>query len=136
LEERGHKLTLELPAQLMMKSDERRVKQIVMNLVSNALKFTEKGQITIRAALQGDQVAVSVSDTGYGIRAEDMPKLFQQFSRIYPEGQPLQEGTGLGLYLSQKLAKILGGEIKAESEFKKGSVFTLTLPLEYKGEGK
>jgi len=132
LEERGHKLTLDIPEKLLVRSDERRVKQIVMNLVSNAVKFMDKGKLTIRAAIKGGNVEVSVSDTGYGIRAEDMPKLFKQFSRIFTEGQPLQEGTGLGLYLSQKLAKILGGTIKAESVFGKGSIFTVTLPLEYK----
>ncbi|MFA5112850.1 MAG: transporter substrate-binding domain-containing protein [Candidatus Margulisiibacteriota bacterium] len=136
LEERGHKLTLDIPAKLPVKSDERRVKQIIMNLVSNAAKFMEKGEIVIRAAVKGNKVEVSVSDTGYGIRAEDMPKLFQQFSRIFTEGQPLQEGTGLGLYLSQKLAGILGGVIKAESEFKQGSTFTFILPLDRQGGKK
>lgn len=136
LEERGHKLTLDIPEKLPARSDERRVKQIIMNLVSNAAKFMEKGEIVIRVVVKGDKVAVSVSDTGYGIRVEDMPKLFQQFSRIFTEGQPLQEGTGLGLYLSQKLARILGGEIKAESEFKKGSTFTFVFPLDYQGGKK
>jgi signal transduction histidine kinase len=81
----------------------------------------------------GERVSISIKDTGVGVRTEDMSKLFKQFSRIMVEGQPLHEGTGLGLYLSQKLARVLGGEIKAESEFGKGSEFTFTLPLEYKG---
>jgi len=133
LEEKGDQLTLDIPEKLMIKSDERRIKQIVMNLVSNAIKFMGKGEITIRAGIKQDQVEVSVCDSGYGIQAENLPKLFKQFSRIFTDGQPQQEGTGLGLYLSQKLAKILGGVIKAESEFKKGSIFTVILPVEYKG---
>jgi signal transduction histidine kinase len=132
VEEKALKLSAEMPDKAAVKSDERRIKQIIMNLVSNAIKFTEKGEIGIRVTGNGNSVAISVKDTGIGIKEEDMPKLFKQFSRIMVEGQPLQEGTGLGLYLSQKLARVLGGEIKAKSEFGKGSEFTLTLPLEYK----
>lgn len=74
---------------------------------------------------------ISVSDTGIGIKKEDMYKLFKDFSRIPIKDRTI-EGTGLGLYLSQKIANLLGGDIRAESEFGKGSVFTLTLPLKYK----
>lgn len=136
LAERGHKLTLDLPEQLMVRSDERRVRQIVMNLVGNAIKFTDRGEIMVRAAQSGTEVSVAVSDTGYGIRHEDLPKLFRQFSRIHAEGQPLQEGTGLGLYLSQKLAGMLGGEIEVKSEPGKGSTFTFKVPVEYRGGAK
>ncbi len=132
LEEKGLKLNVDMPDKAAVKSDERRVKQIVMNMVSNAIKFTSKGEIGIRVEGSGERVSIIVTDTGVGIKKEDMSKLFKQFSRITVEGQPLQEGTGLGLYLSQKLARVLGGEIKAESEFGKGSVFTFTLPLEYR----
>jgi len=132
VEEKGLKLSVDMPDKTMIKSDERRVKQIIMNLVSNAIKFTEKGEIAIRVMGNGERVSISIKDTGMGVRTEDMSKLFKQFSRIIVEGQPLQEGTGLGLYLSQKLARVLGGEIKAESEFGRGSEFTFTLPLEYK----
>jgi len=132
-EEKALKISVEMPDKAAVKSDERRIKQIIINLVSNAIKFTDKGEIGIRVAGNGKRVLISVKDTGIGIKNEDMGRLFKQFSRILVEGQPLQEGTGLGLYLSQKLARVLGGEIKAESEFGKGSEFTLTLPLEYKG---
>jgi len=133
VEEKALKLRAEMPDKAVVKSDERRTKQIIMNLVSNAIKFTEKGEIGIRVEGSGAWVSITVKDSGIGIKETDMPKLFKQFSRIMVEGQPLQEGTGLGLYLSQKLARVLGGEIKAASEFGKGSEFTLTLPLEYKG---
>jgi signal transduction histidine kinase len=133
LKEKGLALKLDQPDKSMIRSDERRVRQVIMNLVSNAVKFTDKGEIGIRVTGNGERAAVSVKDTGVGIKAEDMGKLFKQFSRIIVPGQPLREGTGLGLFLSQKLASILGGEIKAASEFSKGSEFTLTLPIEHKG---
>lgn len=103
-----------------------------MNLLSNAVKFTDRGEIEIKVRKKDGRVEVSVRDTGIGIREEDMNKLFKAFSQIYVEGRPKQEGTGLGIYLSKKIAGLLGGEIKANSEFGTGSEFTFTLPLEYK----
>ena len=132
VDEKGLDLSLKMPEGLMIKGDERRVKQIVMNLVSNALKFTDKGKIEINVMEKDGMVEASVADTGIGMREEDMDKLFKQFSRIYTKDRPVAEGAGLGLYLSQKIAAILGGKIKAESKFGKGSVFTLTLPLKCK----
>jgi len=139
LKEKGLTLKLDQPDKLAMKSDERRVKQIIMNLVSNAVKFTDKGSIGIRVAGDlpagrhgGERISIAVKDTGMGIKAEDMGKLFKQFSRIIVPGQALREGTGLGLFLSQKLAGILGGKTDAASKFEQGSEFTLTLPIEYK----
>ncbi len=76
-------------------------------------------------------VEMSVRDSGSGIKKEDMDKLFNAFSQIPNQGK-IEEGTGLGLYLSKKNAYLLGGDIRAESEPGKGSVFTLTLPLKYK----
>jgi PAS domain S-box-containing protein len=113
-------LAIDLAAGLKIKSDRRRVKQIIINLLSNAVKFTEHGKITVEAARENDRIKVKVTDTGIGIRAEDRDKLFKQFSRIIIPGRPLQEGTGLGLYLSQKVAGMLGGEITAQSEIGRG----------------
>jgi len=134
INEKKLELTIDLPAGLKIKSDRRRVKQIIINLLSNAVKFTKHGKITVEAARENDKIKVKVTDTGIGIRAEDRDKLFKQFSRIIMPGRPLQEGTGLGLYLSQKVAGILGGEITAQSEIGKGSVFILELPYEIKTE--
>jgi len=128
-DEKNLKLPLEMPERLIIKSDERRTKQVIMNLVSNAVKFTDRGEIKIKVKKKDERVKVSVADTGIGIKKEDMEKLFKQFSRIYVEGKPVTEGTGLGLYLSKKIVVLLGGQLKAESEFGKGSVFTLTLPV-------
>jgi signal transduction histidine kinase len=132
--EKGLKLSFNVPEMLPIKSDRRRTKQVIVNLVSNAVKFTDRGEIEINVAKKDEIVEISVRDTGIGIRKEDMDKLFKAFSKIPVEDRPKQEGTGLGLYLSKKMADLLGGEIKAESEFGKGSVFTFTLPLSIGGE--
>jgi len=130
--EKGLKLSFEMPERLVIKSSKQRTKQVLMNFVSNAVKFTDKGKIEIKAAKKDGRMEVSVRDTGIGIKKEHMDKLFKAFSQIRVEGRPKQEGTGLGLYFSKKLADLLGGEIKAESEFGRGSEFTFTLPLESK----
>jgi PAS domain S-box-containing protein len=129
--EKGLKMPLKMPDRLVIESDERRVKQVLVNLVGNAVKFTDEGEIEIKAARMDGMVEVSVSDTGIGIRKEDMDRLFKPFSQV-PSEDRAKEGTGLGLYLSKKIAELLGGEIKAESELGKGSVFTFTLPLKYR----
>ncbi len=122
------KMSLKMPKRLVIKSDERRVKQVIVNLVGNAVKFTDKGKIDIKADKKDKMVEVSVKDTRIGIRQEDMDKLFGAFSQI-PVGGRTEEGTGLGLYLSKKIADLLGGEILAESKFGKGSTFTVRLPV-------
>jgi len=135
-EEKGLELSLEMHEKLVIKSDERRTKQVLINFVSNALKFTDKGKVEMKVAKKDGKVEVSVRDTGIGIKKETMPKLFKQFSRIHVKGAPIKEGTGLGLYLSKKIADLLGGDVSAESEFGKGSLFTFTLPIKYKGVKK
>jgi len=133
VDEKGLKLSLEMPERLTIKSDERRTKQVFMNLVSNAVKFTDRGEIVIKVAKKDERVEISVRDTGIGIEKKTMNKLFKAFSRIYTK-DTLKEGTGLGLYISRKMANLLGGELSAKSEFGKGSKFTFTLPLKYKEE--
>jgi PAS domain S-box-containing protein len=116
-------------------SDRRRVEQILINLVNNAVKFTEQG--TVRGAarrvrgeeLHGDFVEISVADTGIGMKPEDMGKLFIPFSQIDTGLTRSYEGTGLGLSICGKLVEMLGGTIRVESEWGKGSKFTFTLPL-------
>ncbi len=126
---KGLKISLKTPGRLVIRNDKRRTKQVLLNLLSNAVKFTDKGGIEIKLEKKDRRVEVSVRDTGVGIRQGDMDKLFTAFGKIDPGGWPLQEGTGLGLYLSQKIAKLLGGSIRAESEFGRGSKFTFILPL-------
>lgn len=125
---KGLSLTLDAPGRLLVTSDLQRVRQILVNLVGNAVKFTERGSVHISLGNKNGIAEVSVRDTGIGIKAEDMPKLFKSFSQITTTDIAKHEGTGLGLYLSKKLVNLLGGEIKAESEFGKGSVFSFAIP--------
>ncbi len=112
-------------------TDEGKVSQILRNLISNALKFTEQGEIRITAA--GDEVrhtlTVAVADTGIGIRAEDQTRIFEEFTQVDSPLQQRVKGTGLGLPLCKKLAVLLGGDVTVESQIGQGSVFRLTIPL-------
>ncbi len=109
-------------------SDRRRVEQILLNLVSNAVKFTETGEVTIECSAAGDWVKISVRDTGIGIKPEDLEHLFLPFRQIETGLDRRHEGTGLGLSICKHLVNLLGGEISAQSEPGKGSVFAFTLP--------
>ncbi len=134
--EKNLELITEVPQGIVLHHDKRRVKQVLMNLVSNAIKFTYKGSVKIAAKVAGDgYVEMSVSDTGIGIKEEDMYKLFEPFQQIDTSLTKKHEGTGLGLYLSRKLADLLRGKISAESQYGQGSQFMFTLPLRYKSEG-
>ena len=114
-----------------MFTDEGKVSQILRNLISNAIKFTDKGEIRVSATTDLDDGTVTfvVSDTGIGIRAEDMERIFDEFVQAKVPGNRKVKGTGLGLPLSRKLAELLGGTIRCESEFGKGSTFYATLPI-------
>lgn len=104
-----------------------RIRQIAENLLSNALKFTNEGSITLNAALENGQLHFSISDTGCGISREEQQRIFQEFTRLHnAQGQ---EGFGLGLAITRKLVLLLGGEIRIESEQGKGSCFHVYLPL-------
>lgn len=124
-------------------SDRRRVEQILLNMLNNAVKFTERGGVTLRAERIPEHVfppgappqpalRVRVTDTGIGIRPEDMAALFQPFRQLDAGTERQHEGTGLGLAICRKLAALLGGEISAASEWRKGSEFTLLLPAQGK----
>ena len=113
-------------------SDQRRVEQIVLNLLSNAIKFSESGVIKVETRLIDGKVEIAVGDNGIGIREVDLPRLFQPFYQLDQSGPSRRhEGSGLGLALSKKLAKILGGDIRVQSCWGEGSVFTLELPLNH-----
>jgi len=130
-EEDGIAISLVSPDNLVIESDRRRTQQILVNFLSNAMKFTDQGSIEVKVAKKADMVEVSVIDTGIGIREEDLNYLIKAFNRIRTEGR-IREGSGLGLYLSRKIATLLGGEISIESEFGKGSTFTFTLPIQWR----
>lgn len=113
-------------------SDARRVEQIILNLMNNAVKFTDRGGVLLSASIEEGQLQLSVSDTGIGIQAEYLALLFQPFMQVETGLTRQHEGTGLGLSICRRLADLLGGEIRAESEFGIGSVFTLVLSKEGK----
>lgn len=112
--------------------DERRVEQVVLNFLSNAIKYTDAGKISIKGEMVGAYVKTSIADTGIGIKKEDIEKLFKPFQQLDSGVARKYEGTGLGLSICAKLVKLFGGEIFIESEFGKGSVFSFTLPIEGK----
>ncbi len=131
-ETKGLKFEMKLPKKdLVVMTDRRALSQIIINLTNNAIKFTEKGEVQLAVGQRNDNGRVltelSVTDSGMGIRPEDKAKLFQAFEQMHTSGARRHEGTGLGLHLSQKLASLLGGHITCESEFGKGSTFTLVL---------
>jgi len=117
------------PATGTLVSDPRRVEQILLNLLNNAIKFTEKGTVTLGVETIEAAVRLSVSDTGIGIKPEDLSKLFEPFQQVDSGLTRQHEGTGLGLAICRRLAGLLGGKIDVTSALGKGSVFTLTLPL-------
>lgn len=117
------------PGVVQLTGDTRRVEQVLNNLISNALKFTAHGSITLACEREDHGVLVSVSDTGVGIKAEDLNKLFRPFSQIETGLSGLREGTGLGLAITKHLVEAMGGEVKVESNWGQGSRFSFTLPI-------
>jgi protein-histidine pros-kinase len=118
------------PEDMVVATDRRALSQILLNLGNNACKFTERGGVRIeveRGGPAGRAAAFRVTDTGIGIRPEDQARLFQPFVQLGREDGGDRNGSGLGLHLSQRLAELLGGRITMESEFERGSRFTLTL---------
>jgi CheY-like chemotaxis protein len=119
-----------------MYTDESKVAQILRNFVSNALKFTEKGEVRVGSRLTADgrSVVFAVTDTGIGIEPENVDLIFQEFGQVDGVVQRKFRGSGLGLPLSKGLAELLGGRVWLESERGKGSTFFAEIPLEYAGE--
>lgn len=112
-----------------LETDENKVSQILKNFLSNAIKFTEEGEIRVRVATgDNDSVVFSVADTGIGIEPKDHERIFEEFSQVENHLQQTVKGTGLGLSLSRRIAAIMGGDIRVESEMGKGSTFYFELP--------
>jgi len=124
------RIALELPRDLKpVTTDRQKVKQILLNLLSNALKFTHEGGVTIGARrLKDRMVSISVTDTGIGIADADQEKIFEDFRQLDNSPTRAYGGTGLGLSICRRLALMLGGRLTVESQLGKGSVFTLILP--------
>ncbi len=117
-----------------LQTDESKVSQILRNFISNALKFTERGEVHVSAAAGPDGTVIfAVADTGIGIAAEDQEAIFQEFTQLDSGRQKRVRGTGLGLPLSRRLAELLGGGVTLTSEPGRGSTFFLTIPSVYRG---
>jgi len=120
---------------LPLSTDEGKIAQILRNLISNAIKFTEAGEIRVSAAAASEWMLFRVRDTGIGIAPEDQERIFDEFGQVKHPLQRAAKGTGLGLPISRRLAQILGGDIDVESDLGAGSTFTLTVPREYNPAG-
>ena len=117
-----------------LETDVDKVRQILVNLAGNAVKFTDAGEVRMTADCKGGIAEFRVKDTGIGIAAEDISRLFQPFSQVDGGLTRRHGGTGLGLYISQRLAALLGGSISVVSAVAKGSEFTLRIPTRYRAE--
>jgi signal transduction histidine kinase len=131
--ERAHRRGITLERALderigAVRGDERKVKQVLLNLLSNALKFTpEGGRISVRADARNGMTEISVTDTGVGIAPEDQATVFEEFRQVGTTAKKV-EGTGLGLAISRKFIELHGGKIWVTSEVGVGSTFAFTLP--------
>jgi signal transduction histidine kinase len=118
---------------LKVVSDERKIRQVLTNLLSNAVKFTEAGSVTVTARKHVGEVHIEVRDTGIGISAENLDRIFEPFWQVEQSATRRFGGTGLGLGVARKLAKLLEGRLEVESRVDEGSVFTLVLPAHTPG---
>ena len=112
-----------------VKCDSDKIAQVITNMVSNAMKFTEKGGITIATSKRENVIQVSVSDTGCGIRKEDLPRVFYEFEQLGQSGDRKTGGAGLGLAISKAIIEQHRGKICVESEYAKGTTLHFVLPI-------
>ncbi|MHB8136540.1 MAG: sensor histidine kinase, partial [Anaerolineaceae bacterium] len=127
---KGLKLTKNIEHEpLNLVTDKRRVEQILINLLNNAVKFTESGEVVLKSKLDGQLLRISIKDTGIGISPENVHTLFMPFKQIDSGLTRKYEGTGLGLSICKRLVELLGGSIWVESEIGMGSEFIFTLPI-------
>ena len=116
-------------------SDQDKLRQIILNLLSNAAKFTHEGKIVLSARQDGVNLLIAVSDTGIGISEEALPRIFKEFQQADSSTTRQYGGTGLGLSISRNLARLLGGDLNVESELGKGSTFTAVIPIQFRTSG-
>jgi signal transduction histidine kinase len=129
-EDKGMTLTVDRQHQrIVVYADEMAVRQIVLNLVANAVKFTAKGSVTVALKVQGENVEIAVSDTGCGIDKVHLARIFQPFEQVDNSLSREHGGTGLGLPIVAKLAEAHGGACSVESTIGQGSCFSVRLPI-------
>jgi CheY-like chemotaxis protein/two-component sensor histidine kinase len=125
----GNRLIVDCPGDIgSIRSDVTRLRQIVLNLLSNACKFTEGGEVRLGIGRESDRITITVADTGIGMTAEQLGRLFQEFNQADSSTTRRYGGTGLGLAISRRLARLMGGDITVESTPGEGSTFTVWLP--------
>jgi signal transduction histidine kinase len=112
-----------------IRTDRKKLFQVLLNLVNNAVKFTDQGSVKMTARLDNGILNVSILDTGIGIKTEQLGMLFEAFRQVEGSARRHYEGTGLGLYLCKKILAMLGGQISVESQFGQGSRFAFHIPL-------
>ncbi|MGH7317083.1 MAG: sensor histidine kinase, partial [Candidatus Rokuibacteriota bacterium] len=115
------------------RGDERRITQVLLNLVGNAIKFTEVGEVTVEAGIGGDAFVISVSDTGPGISPTDQQKIFEEFQQADSSSTRRKGGTGLGLSIARRIVELHGGRLWVESSIGSGSTFRFTVPVRVEG---
>jgi signal transduction histidine kinase len=124
------RLVQDVPARIMpVHTDPEKLRQIILNLLANAVKFTEQGEIRVSACQMNGYFKLAVADTGIGIDKADLTKIFEEFDRGGLVNNENYRGTGLGLAIVKSLVEFLGGSVTVESEIGKGSIFTVTLPV-------
>ena len=132
--QKGLKLDVVLPrASVRMTSDIDKARQVLVNLLGNAVKFTDSGTVTLQLSRSGHSVRADITDTGIGIPADELPRLFRPFAQVDTGLTRRHGGTGLGLYISRRLATMLGGHIEVQSAVGKGSTFSVVLPVTVEG---
>jgi len=128
-EKKGLELTVDVAEDVgIARADERRVEQVLLNLLSNAVKFTEQGGIAVRCMREAENYVTTVTDTGIGIKNDELERLFKPFHQVDNGLSRRFEGTGLGLSICKKLAELMGGEVGVKSEYGSGSTFWFTVP--------
>src|ERR1044072_1832392 len=137
VEKNGNRLVVEAAGELgAMRSDLTRVRQVLLNLLSNASKFTERGGITLRVERGNGEVRCAVRDAGIGMTAEQLGRLFEAFSQAEASTSKKYGGTGLGLVITRRFCQLLGGEVTVTSEPGKGSTFSVRLPAHFREQAQ
>ncbi len=124
------------PLPIMVSTDPVKLREIIMNLASNAAKFTEQGEVTLSLSIIGSRLEIAVADTGIGIKEQDIDKLFIAFGQVEDAKTKQHEGTGLGLTISKNLAELINGSITIRSAYGKGTTFVVSLPLQNNNAGQ
>jgi signal transduction histidine kinase len=123
-------LSVNVPTDLIIgKGDEQRIAQVLLNLLGNAIKFTEVGEVRVEVVVSNQTFLVSVSDTGLGLSEIDQKRIFKEFQQVDGSSTRIKGGTGLGLSIAKRIVEMHGGRIWVESTVGKGSIFWFTLPV-------